>query len=100
MGVVDNGNQGETTIGTKGPSSGASGDLSVITHSIPGSHLCTYLVGFQHRHFRSSMLEMSEVLECEPLWLVGMLTPEVLTAGQTDCFPQETCLLTHVGHSR
>lgn len=24
MGVVDNGNQGETTIGTKGPSSGAS----------------------------------------------------------------------------
>lgn len=35
------------------------------------------------------MLEMSEVLECGLLlWLVGMLTPEVLT-GQTDCFPRD-----------
>lgn len=45
------------------------------------------------------MLEMSEVLECELLWLVGMLTPEVLTAGQTDCFPRETCLLNTVDRS-
>lgn len=44
------------------------------------------------------MLDMSEVLEYELLlWLVGMLAPEVLAAGQTNCFPQETCsLLIHI----